>query len=1527
VIPRRQRISPAPTSFAQRRLWFLDRLDPGSPAYNLPFAVRLQGGLHVRSLQRMFEALIARHAALRTSFDAPDGEPLQVIASNALLRIAIIDLQLMPPATRPAAAHKWVRTVARVAFDLTRPPLMRVALVRMDDDDHVLVIVLHHIIADASSVAILRQEVSALYSAALGGEAAALPALPIDYADFAAWEQSDPDGDRLASDESTWREQLRSMPSLDLATDFPRPLVPRHRGAHQRLPFSAELHAALSAVGRQQRATFFIVLLAGVAALLQRYTGQSDIVIGAPVANRMRETRDIVGCFLNILVLRVNAGGNPSFETLIERVRETAIRAYEMRNVPFERLAELLDGGSAQPRVPLFRVMLTTQVVPDGKLTLEGLTMSRFEVEDIGARFDLTVSVTERTGHSHGTITYDTDLFEPETIRRFGLHLNRLLTAAVADTQMRISALPILDDAERAELLRAGIGPTRVTGQTVHELVRLRALENPDTPALVEASQAWSYADLDRRANQIAHRLRERGIRPRQVVAVLRGRSAETIACLLGIMKAGCAYLPLDPAWPPARLSLVLEEARPRLVITEQAAPRGLPLGVPVFDLNGDRQESTREPIADPHLAIEDDDPVYLIYTSGSTGQPKGVVMPHRGLANTSLSLAAIIGLGPGQRFLQFAPLTFDVSAFQIFPALVSGAALVLHPDPGRLSHAELMRLCEAHEVTVLDLPAALWRAWVADLAARGARAPTGIRVFMTGGESVPSELVHAWAGLVRSDARLLSSYGPTEAAATTVLTTAATGAATLTTTTLPLGVVLPGVQIFLLDRELQPAPRGTTGEIYIGGVCLADGYLGAPAATADRFVPNPFDITTGARLYRTGDLARVQPSTGRLEFQGRRDDQVKIRGYRVEVAEIEAALLAHPGVRRAAVVQDPDEASRLVACVIAGDPWPTPDALRERLRARLPAHMVPSAIFLVDHLPVMSNGKLDRRRLAQQLPADVPAGPPAQPARTATEEILLGLWAELLGHDGLSVTESFFDAGGHSLSATRLIARVQQVLDVDVPLRAFFESPTVAALATYIDQHRPTGLAPRPALKRRETSDAWLPLSSAQEALWMLEQMEPGNPALLNPDAVRLLGDLDIPALAWTLNAIVRRHESLRTVFGVVGGAVRQYVCDDAPRVLPLVDLGACSPAARARLLLTLTRREQSRRFDLATGPLLRAAVIQLAPREHVVLLTMHHIISDGWSMGVLIREVSELYSRRVRGSAEELPKLPLQYADYALWQREQLDGPRAVEQIEYWMRRFAEGVSELELPSDRPRAAVSRFRGARHAFWLTDDQAETLRLFSRREGTTLFMTMLAAFNVMLHAYTGQEQLLVVTAVAGRDPIETEPLIGFFINHVPLLTTVTPDMSFRQVLRSVRETVLDAFTHQALPFNELVRRLKPERESNYAPLHRALFNLLNVPMLPLQLEGLEVFRAPTAPRESSKFDLSLHINATADGLASTFEYDTQLFETATIHEMTRRYEATLDEAITSPDAPISRFAFATRAQAAQLDVFNEVLE
>lgn len=1539
MIPRRRRLSPAPTSFAQQRLWVLHRLDPGSPAYNLPFAVRLQGRPHWLALRQMFEALVARHAVLRTSFAMLDGEPLQVIAPHAPLSISTIDLTLVPPATRPEAALSRVRAVARVPFDLARPPLMRVTLLRLDDEEHVLVIVLHHIIADASSVAILREEASVLYSAALDGRTAALTEPAIDYADFAAWEQETLGGARLASQEAAWREQLRGLTALDLATDFPRPARPRHRGARQPMPFSTELSEALLAVGRRQRATFFMVLLAGLAALLQRYTGQAEIVIGAPIANRTRETRGIMGCFLNTLVLRVDTSGNPSFETLVARARETAVQAYELRDVPFERLAELLHAGHGDPGAPLFRVMLTTQVAPAGTLALEGLAMLPFRVEDIGARFDLTVSATERAGGAHGTITYDTDLFEPETIRRVGDHLRRLLTAAAADPQARLSTLPMLDDAERAELLAAGIGPAGETGATVCELVAARVREMPDAPALVEASGIWSYADLDRRAHRIAHRLRERGVRPRQVVAVLRERSAETIACLLGIMKAGCAYLPLDPTWPPDRLSLLLDEARPCLVVAEEASPRGVPPGVPVFDPSDGPEANRRELIADswpgvdPGLTIDAGDPVYVIHTSGSTGRPKGVVMPHRGLARTSLSLAAIIGLGPGQRFLQVAPLTFDVSAFQIFPALVSGAALVLHPDPGRLSHAELTRLCETHDVTVLDLPAALWRAWVADLAARGARAPAGVRVFMTGGESVPRELVRAWAELVTPDACLLSSYGPTEAAAATVLRTTVAGAATLTMTTLPLGAVLPGVQVHLLDRDQQPVPRGVTGEIYIGGACLADGYLDAAAATADRFVPHPFDPAPGARLYRTGDLARMHRRGGQLEFQGRRDDQVKIRGYRVEVAEIEGALMAEPGVRRAAVVvQESGDDARLVACVTAGEPAPTAHFLRERLRAQLPAHMVPAAIFFVDRLPVVPNGKLDRRRLAQELPADVPAERPAQPARSATEEILLGLCAELLGTGGLGVTDSFFDAGGHSLAAARLIARVDQIFHVDVPLRSFFESPTVAALAAYVEQHRPTGPPARPALKRRETQEPWLPLSSSQETIWMLEQMEPGNPALLNPDAVRLLGDLDIAALGWTLDAIARRHESLRTVFGLIDGAARQHVCDHAPRALPVIDLAACPAAARARLLHALTRREQARPFDLATGPLLRAAVIRLEPREHVVLLTMHHIISDGWSMGVLIREVGELYARRVRGSGSaeappELPELPVQYADYALWQREQLAGPNAAAQIGYWQRRFAAGVPELDLPSDRPRAAVSRFRGARHAFWLTQDRAEALRAFSRREGASLFMTLLAAFKVTLHAYTGQERLLVVTPIAGRDPIQTEPLIGFFVNHLPLITTVSPDMGFRDVLRHVRETVLDAFAHQAVPFNELVRRLRPEREANYAPLHRALFNLLNVPMTPLALEGLEVVRAPMAPRQSAKFDLSLHVNATMDGLAAAFEYDTQLFDASTIHEMTERYTTTLDEAIAAPEAPIARFAFATRAQAAQVEAFSDLLD
>ncbi len=1057
AIPRRQVSGPVPLSFAQQRLWFLDRLHPDSAFYNVRLAIRLSGALDVTALRRALTEIVQRHEALRTTFRVIDGDPMQVIAPSLELAVPVTDLGEWPAAEIEAEAHRLAREEGERPFDLERGPLFRARLLRLAKREHALLVTLHHIVSDGWSMGVLARELAALYTAFAQGRSSPLPPLPVQYADYAVWQRAWLRGDTLQAQLSHWKQQLEGAPALlTIPTDRLRPAVQSYGGAHQSRTLPQALADRLRALGRSEGATLFMTLLAAYQALLARYAGQDDIVVGSPIAGRTRlETEGLIGFFANTLALRTDLSGDPTVRELLGRVREVALQSYDHQELPFERLVEELHPERSLSHAPLVHVIFSFRRGTRPSLQLPGLTLRRMVVDRRTAKFDLGLSVSEATDGLVCEMEYSTDLFDGETIGRMLRHFQSLLEGMVADPGRRLSTLPLLSPAERRQLV-VGWNDTESDypkDRCIHELFEAEASRTPDAPAVSFEGDQLTYGALDRRANQLAHHLRRLGVGPEVPVGIALERSSELVVGLLGILKAGGAYVPLDLRYPPDRLRFLLADAGARVLVTEASLAATLaPREVQVVCLDRDRAQiatQSAEPLLNRGTARN---LAYVMYTSGSTGAPKGVAVEHRAVVRL-VQGARYARFTAGEVFLQLAPLTFDASTFELWGALLHGARLVVAPAE-LPSLVELGRLLRLERVTTLWLTAELFHQMV-DEQLEDLR---GLRQLLAGGDVLSVAHVERMRQALPSCC-LINGYGPTEN--TTFTTCHTVGPGDCSTGSVPIGRPIANTRVYVLDERLQPVPIGVRGELYTGGDGVARGYLGRADLTAERFIPDPFSGYPGTRLYRTGDLVRWR-GDGNLEFLGRSDHQVKLRGYRIEPGEIEAVLARHPAVGRAVVLlrQDDPRDPHLVAYVVAQQAGGLRDGeLQEFLRQRLPDYMIPSAIVLLDAIPVTPAGKVDRLALPEPSCARVEVGSYVAP-RNSVEVMLAEIWADLLQVERVGVHDNFFALGGHSLKATQVISHLRARLGVELPLRALFEAPTVAGLAALVEAPRPASLS-----------------------------------------------------------------------------------------------------------------------------------------------------------------------------------------------------------------------------------------------------------------------------------------------------------------------------------------------------------------------------------------------------------------------------------------------------------------------------------
>ncbi|HCW0224045.1 TPA: pyoverdine non-ribosomal peptide synthetase PvdD [Pseudomonas aeruginosa] len=1493
---KRQDGEPLRLSYAQERQWFLWQLEPESAAYHIPSVLRLRGRLDLDALQRSFDSLVARHETLRTRFRLDGDEARQEIAASMALPLDIVALG---PLEEGALARQVETTIAR-PFDLERGPLLRVSLLRLAEDDHVLVLVQHHIVSDGWSMQVMVEELVQLYAAYSRGLEVALPALPIQYADYALWQRSWMEAGEKERQLAYWTGLLGGeQPVLELPFDRPRPVRQSHRGAQFILELDIDLSQALRRVAQKEGATAFALLLASFQALLYRYSGQADIRVGVPIANRNRvETERLIGFFVNTQVLKADLDGRMGFDELLAQARQRALEAQAHQDLPFEQLVEALQPERSLSHNPLFQVLFNYQSEARGNgqaFRFDELQMESVQFDSRTAQFDLTLDLTDEEQRFCAVFDYATDLFDASTVERLAGHWRNLLRGIVANPRQRLGELPLLDAPERRQTLSEWNPAQRecaVQG-TLQQRFEEQARQRPQAVALILDEQRLSYGELNARANRLAHCLIARGVGADVPVGLALERSLDMLVGLLAILKAGGAYLPLDPAAPEERLAHILDDSGVRLLLTQGHLLERLPrqAGVEVLAIDGLVLDGYAE--SDPLPTLSADNLAYVIYTSGSTGKPKGTLLTHRNALRLFSATEAWFGFDERDVWTLFHSYAFDFSVWEIFGALLYGGRLVIVPQWVSRSPEDFYRLLCREGVTVLNqTPSAFKQLMAVACSADMATQQPALRYVIFGGEALDLQSLRPWFQRFGDrQPQLVNMYGITE---TTVhVTYRPVSEADLKGGLVsPIGGTIPDLSWYILDRDLNPVPRGAVGELYIGRAGLARGYLRRPGLSATRFVPNPFPGGAGERLYRTGDLARFQ-ADGNIEYIGRIDHQVKVRGFRIELGEIEAALAGLAGVRDAVVLaHDGVGGTQLVGYVVADsaeDAERLRESLRESLKRHLPDYMVPAHLMLLERMPLTVNGKLDRQALPQ------PDASLSQQAYRAPgselEQRIAAIWAEILGVERVGLDDNFFELGGHSLLATRVISRVRQEQQLDASLKALFERPVLEAFAQGLE--RTTDAVSTIPLADRQQP---LALSFAQERQWFLWQLEPESAAYHIPSALRLRGRLDVDALQRSFDSLVARHETLRTRFRLEGG--RSY-----QQVQPAVSVSIEREQFGEEGLIERIQAIVVQPFDLERGPLLRVNLLQLAEDDHVLVLVQHHIVSDGWSMQVMVEELVQLYAGYSQGLDVVLPALPIQYADYALWQRSWMEAGEKERQLAYWTGLLGGEQPVLELPFDRPRPARQSHRGAQLGFELPRELVEAVRALAQREGASSFMLLLASFQALLYRYSGQADIRVGVPIANRNRVETERLIGFFVNTQVLKADLDGRMGFDELLAQARQRALEAQAHQDLPFEQLVEALQPERNASHNPLFQVLFNHQSeirsvtpeVQLEDLRLEGL------AWDSQTAQFDLTLDIQEDENGIWASFDYATDLFDASTVERLAGHWRNLLRGIVANP--------------------------
>lgn len=1521
-------------SFSQQRLWLLDQLTGSSQVYNISFAVRLQGMLNVDLLLKCLETILNRHEALRTRFVSTGGEANIIVDPAKPLEVEIENV------SSPAGVQAIWRAERNHLFDIANESLFRIRLLNETGDSYVLVVTMHHIISDAWSLGVFFKELVILYRNFSEGQPVSLQPLAIQYSDYAFWQRQWLTDERLTEQLRYWQRQLKDAPPLlTLPTDRPRPLKQSYAGAVESIDIPLKISSALQRLCNDNGATLFMGLLSAFAVLLGRYAGQKDIVIGTPIANRARrETEELMGFFVNTLVMRVDLSGDPTYTSLLKKTRETALEAFARADIPFEYLVEHLNPERSLSHSPIFQVMFILQNAPMGTVRLDGVKVTPLNGEEMDgfSRFDITLNLAEDKDGIKGIFEYNTDLFDRATIQRMAEHYVRLLDVLTTSCNVPVGQQNFLSEREKQQQLDWSDTRIGYDSLCVHTAFERQVERTPDIDAVIEGDTRINYADLNARAQTLAVMLRQDGLRPGEPAGICMSRSIDMITAILAVLKAGGAYVPIDPAYPRTRIDYIVGHAGITRILTSKVIHQQLisPSDDRFADMTFwcldtiDWKESVVfDTDADLPGDLPDESAAYVIYTSGSTGQPKGVTGRHRSIMNRLRWLNDRHPLASDDVLCQKTNIGFVDHVAEIFQAITTGTPLVILPEQFLRSPPDFLRMLQQHHITRLTVVPSLLQALLSheNDNSESVRICSDMRLLISSGEALVMRDSNAFSRRF-PNARLLNLYGSTEVGADISayeLSPEEEGA-------IPIGRAIANTELYVLDDQWRLLPQGGVGELYVGGDGLAQGYFKQAALTAERFVPNPFSVRAGARLYRTGDLVRYRQS-GDLDYLGRTDNQVKIRGFRIELEEIDSVLRRHPSIASAVTVVYASGTgdSQLVAYVVAerqDDVYALKTQLKQYLADCLPQYMVPSIIQYEDKLPLTASGKIDRR----SLPEPVPAAQMYEAPEGDYETLLSDLWSDVLKRDRIGRQDNFFEMGGHSLLVTQLVARIRDQFGIELPLLSFFEQQTLHAQAQMIATARQADGAGSGTESENDRLSAIEPINSgerclpqpvsfAQQRLWFLDQLLGPNPAYNIPLALSLRGELDVAVLEESVNRVVERHESLRTRFAEHNGNVCQCVqpSENVTLRAQIVTDGDSLDA--------IAREERMYRFDLRNERLFRIRLLQQQHNKHVLLLTFHHSIFDGWSLGVFFQDLITFYRAGLSGDKPLVAELPVQYLDFSCWQRKWLEGGVLAKQLQYWQTQLADLPPVLHLPTDRPRPAEQSFRGSGVSFTCEDNLLNKLKEFGRKQGVTLYMTLLSAYAVLLYRYSGQDDIAIGTPVANRRHQETERLIGYFANTLVMRNNLSDNPDFIELLKRTRQTAFDAYANQDIPFEHLVDALNPERSLGYSPLFQVMFVLQNAPMHVHKLEGLEISSLVAGEDEgTSRFDLHLAMGEVDGKLVGRMEYNTDIFDRPRIETLVRHLENLLNAIVDSPDIAIGHLNYLSPSECErQLREFN----
>ena len=1484
-----------PLSPMQQGILFHTIYAPGSSVYFTQFCCTLKGQLDVQNLERAWQQTVDRHPTLRTAcmWEGLD-QPVQVVVRNVNMPLAQHDLRGFSESEQQERIAEYIRTDRQRGFQLSEAPLMRLALFHLADEVFHLVWSSHHILMDGWSVGLLIGEVFAFYEAARHGQQPALqPVRP--YRNYIAWLQSQ----SMTDAEAYWRKLLKGFSApTSLAVD--RETTPDTEPVYdeQRAVVSAETTAALQSLARQHQLTLNTIVQGAWAVLLNRYSGSEDVVFGATVSGRppqLEGVESMIGCFINTLPVRVRVSPEESLLSWLKRLQEQQV---ETRQYEFSPLVQIQQWSDVPRGLPLFESILAFEKFPSDPSSAKAKPSLEKSGGSVIERNNYPIALVVSPGSElYFRVVYDSSLFDAETISRTLEHLRGLLEKISEGLEQNLSALSPLTDAERQRFVfewnqTAAEYPKETC---IHNLFEKQVEATPEAIAAEFEGEQLTYAELNARANQLAHHLRSLGVAPGVRVGLCLEHSLETLIALLGTLKAGGVYVPLEPAHPKAKLAFVIADAAIPVLLTQRKLIERLPeTDAKLICLDTGWTEIAGASVENPRDVVNASDTAYVIYTSGSTGQPKGVKIQHAALTNYIWWAKDVYLQNEKLDFPLYSSLAFDLTITSIYTPLITGNKVVVYRNANR--ELRIFDVMRDNKVGVLKLtPSHL------SMIKENDNSRSSIKRLIVGGEAFESKLASEIHRSFGGRVEIFNEYGPTEATVGCMIHKY--DPERDTRLMVPIGIPAANTQIYVLDEQLNPVAQNVVGELYIAGDGLTEGYLNREELTRERCIENPF--VPGKRMYRSGDLARRLPDGG-LELLGRRDDQVKFHGHRVELNEIRSNLNKHPQVRDsiAVVAKDKNGNDVMIAYYVSRQELEAAQ-LRSFLAEHIIEEIIPNIFAHLKKLPLTLNGKVNLQALptlaeikqSQHRVFDAP--------RTDIEKMLAGIWSHALNVEQVGAHDNFFELGGHSLIATQLISRVRDAFDVDLQLSALFESPTVAGLAAKIDAIRNAERHVTTPPIARVSRDGDMPLSYAQQRLWFLDQLNPGNTSYNIHKSVRLEGQLDVPALEQTLTEVVSRHESLRTSFPSRNGTPAQVIAPAQAFKLDVVSLEDLPTDERELQAHRLATEEGRRPFDLARDPMLRASLLRLGAEEHVLLFTMHHIVSDAWSMGVLIREVTALYAAISKGQPPTLPELPIQLADFAHWQHSWLNGEVGEAHLRYWTDQLARLPQMPAFPTDHQRPAVQSYHGAHHTQAFSKETTDALKALSNRHGVTLFMTLLSAYHIVLGHYSKREEIPIGIDVANRNRVETEGLIGLFVNQLVLLIDQSGDLCFRDFLNRVRELSLAGYAHQDLPFDRLVEALNPERNPSYNPLFQVMFGLQNVSSSTLELPGLKLSGADVAS-ERSVFELSLYMVEKEQGLIGAWGYRTNLFESSTIIRFAKHFEIILNRIIDDTEVSIN---------------------